>query len=226
MPKLNTTIDNLELKTNKVTGTIPSDSWTDDQYPSAKALYNAYNELLSNIYPIGCIMTTSTNTNPSAALGGTWKLVDKTLRARQVKLDSTYWDAENADLGVGASGSDSESSCSFGDHGVNLRLRIIPSIDLDDTDGVIMGTLNLEKLGITRLHYATLFDVAHSDGGQSVINYCFDINGTLRVYDVCNTDGSHTMSSGKYFYVNIKEEIPHTLMIDSYCDKFYWERTA
>ena len=226
MPKLNTTIDNLEWKSNKVTGVTPSEDWTDAQYPSAKALYNAYNTLLNNIYPIGCIMTTATNKNPSETLGGTWELVDKTLRARQVKLDSTYWTAANATLGVGGSGSDAESSCSFGDHGVNLRLRIITSTALDDTDGVVMGTLNLEKLGIIHLHYATLFDIATSDGGQCTVNYCFDINGTLRVYDVQNIDGTHTMESGRYFYVDIKEEIPHTLMVDSFCDKFYWKRTA
>ena len=47
MPKLNTTIDNLEWKSNKVTAANPSSSWTDTQYPSAKALYNAYNKLIN-----------------------------------------------------------------------------------------------------------------------------------------------------------------------------------
>ena len=45
MPKLNTTIDNLELKSNRVFGAMPDAAWTDEQYPSAKTLYNTYESL-------------------------------------------------------------------------------------------------------------------------------------------------------------------------------------
>lgn len=49
MPKLNVTIDQIETTTNKVIGSIPSPSWTDAQYASAKTLYETYATLLSQI---------------------------------------------------------------------------------------------------------------------------------------------------------------------------------
>lgn len=48
MPKLKTTINNLQLISNKVSGT-PSVSWTDAQYPSAKTLYDTYAEVNNEI---------------------------------------------------------------------------------------------------------------------------------------------------------------------------------
>ena len=48
MPKLNVTVDQIELTTNKVFGT-PQEDWTDEQYPSAKTLYDAIASLANTI---------------------------------------------------------------------------------------------------------------------------------------------------------------------------------
>ena len=71
MPKLETTVDNLELKSNKIisTSTVTPDAWTDAQYPSAKTLLNI-------AHPIGSVLTTSTNSDPALTLGGSWELID------------------------------------------------------------------------------------------------------------------------------------------------------
>jgi hypothetical protein len=51
MPKLNTTVNKLELIDNKMlyNDGLPSSSWQDDKYPSARSLYRAYNSLNSKI---------------------------------------------------------------------------------------------------------------------------------------------------------------------------------
>lgn len=228
MPKLDTTIDNLERKSNKVIGTTPSANWTDAQYPSAKTLYSTYTTLLDLMHPVDSILTTATNTNPSATLGGTWELVDKEFRVNQLKLDSSYWTNTNATLLTGGSTDDDASICSWTGHSIFIRLGIYPTIELTDAT-LSMGKLNLPALGITSLPYSTRFGVTSSDAGNCYINYSFlRDTGELIVFDAINVDGAHSMTVGteRYFYVHIQEEIPYTLMNDDFCDKFYWKRTA
>lgn len=219
MPKLDTTIDKLERTTNKVTGTVPSSSWTDTQYPSAKTLYNTYSNLINLMHPVGSILTTSTNTNPSATIGGTWDLVDKAFKSDYITLDPVYWTNTNAEL-------NDTSTVSLVDHSINIRLKITPSVQLTDST-VELGTLVIGSLGVLNLPYSILNAVAQSDGGQCTICYNFAYDtGKLTVFDVINIDGTHTMEAGQSFYVNIQEDIPYNLMTDDFCDKFYWKRTA
>ena len=224
MPKLDTTITNLERKTNKVTGSVPSAAWTDTQYPSAKALYNAYSKLVNIAHPVGSILTTSTNTNPSSTLGGTWELIDKAFKTDYITLNSSYWTSKNATLDNATSGL--TSTVSLTDHSINIRLKLNVTTALSDTE-VELGTLKLNSIGISRLPYSIFYGVAQSDGGQCVINYSVAYEtGTVSVYDVINIDGTHSMDSGQYFFINVQEDIPYDLMLDSFCDKFYWKRTA
>lgn len=223
MPKLNTTIDNIELKSNKVTASVPSSAWTDAQYPSAKALYNAYTKLLNAMHPIGSIITTSTNTNPSSTLGGTWTLADKAFRSEYVVLDGSQWTKANADLIC----TTEASTAARVDHTINIRLKIQPTVNLTDSD-FKLGTLNLPALGVERLHYSILYGTAQSDGGQCQVSYSVDYNtGVITSHDAINlSDGSHSMEAGQFFFIEINTAIPHGLMIEDFCDKFYWKRTA
>ena len=63
MPKLNTTVDKIELTTNKLKydDGLPNDAWTDATYPSARSLFRAYNDLVEKI--------DTQNTNFSKDLG-------------------------------------------------------------------------------------------------------------------------------------------------------------
>lgn len=223
MSKLNTTVDNIELKTNRVTGTVPSANWTDSQYPSAKALYNAYNKLLNIQHPVGSILTTATNTNPSKTLGGTWTLIDKAFRNSYIVLDSGNWTKGTAELIT----TTDASTVALVDHMINIRLKVQPNVELTDSDSVL-GTLKFDELGVERLHYSILYATAQSDGGQCQVNYSFAHDtGVLTAHDAINlADGSHSMAAGQFFFVNITEAIPYSLMLDEFCDKFYWKRTA
>ena len=216
MPKLNTTVDNIELKSNKLlsSATITSSTLTDAKYPSAKAVLNI-------THPVGSILTTSTNTNPAATIGGSWELIDKAFKNSYVDVglnESTYWTNTNAGLVQ-------YSNVMLVDHNIAIRLNLSLEKDLSDST-TVLGKLNLPLCGISELSYAVLSDVAISDGGNCTINFKMAQDGEISVMEVLNLDDTHSMASNQTFYLNIVQPIMYTKMLDSFCDKFYWKRTA
>ena len=276
MPKLNTTIDNLELKSNKVIGATPSAGWTDAQYPSAKTLYSTYTTLNSGIssaatrcttlettcnnlvntcnaltsttagltttcnnlttsynslntkvtnflniaHPVGSVMITSTNANPASTVGGTWTLVDKGFKDTSGYITSTHWTAGTGEL-VGDQG----SLFLLKDHIISLRLNLKNTEALTDTTSTI-GTLKLNALGISSLALSVVSDVTASDGGQCTISYAIGTSGTVTSTDVLTIDGKHSLAAGNTFSIHLMQAISYPEMLDAYCDKFYWKRTA
>lgn len=227
MPKLDTTIDNLERKTNKVTGTVPSADWTDTQYPSAKTLYNAYNNLtnmINLVHPIGSVLTTSSKVNPAETLGGTWTLVDKSLKNTSKVLDSTYW-TKPANSELKAEIISGTSVINITDHIISIRLNIKTKVDINDT-GAELGKLLLESCGVNQTMFAVINDTTFSDEKNCVISYTFSKDGTLTITDILGLSGSNTLASGASFYIHIVQPVYQEQMLDEFCDKFYWKRTA
>lgn len=215
MPKLNTTIDNIELKSNKVLSNSSPSDWTDAQYPSAKALVDI-------AHPIGSILTTTTKENPGLKLGGSWEPVDKTFRYQYIPLDSTYW--------TGAAGSiypsPTAASVILSDHtfALKLAMRVDTAIDNDNT--VYLGTLNIKACGIEKLPQHIMYAPAVSDEGNCTVAYYVGTDGKIELYETININGTHSMASGSVFYVYLTQSIEHENMLDNFCDKFYWQRTA
>jgi hypothetical protein len=218
MPKLDTTIDNLERKSNKVMGTVPSASWTDTQYPSAKTLYNTYATLLDMMHPVNSILTTATNTNPAATLGGTWELVDKGFKNAYITLDSSYWTGTNANIST-------YSNIMLADHTISLRLALTTTAAMTDNT-TTLGRLAIESCGIDKLSHAIFCEAAVSDEGNCTVNYRIEQTGEVKIYDVLNADGTHSMASNSTLYIHLVQPINHLSMHDDFCDKFYWKRTA
>lgn len=212
MPKLNTTVDNLELKSNKVVSTSNPSTWTDAQYPSAKAL-------LDIAHPVGSILTTATNENPAAKLGGTWELVDKAFKEKFITLATSNWTATNATLG-------SYSNVLLTDHTIALRLNFIATTVFENDNTVELGKLNLASCGIEQLSYAVFYNATISDLGNCSLNYRISQDGTIAVHDVLNVNGTHTMASGSDFFIHTVLPVSSNYMLPDFCDKFYWKRTA
>lgn len=221
MPKLNTTIDNLECKSNKVIGAIPSSTWTDAQYPSAKTLYNTYNNLLNLMHPIGSIITTSTNTDPAEAVGGgTWELVDKDAKDDWIQIPTTAWTPSAAEINIYST---NLSYVKLSQHMAHFRLFFSTTADLSDTE-IELGKLDVSACGLVGIPYGILSDIAISDGGACTICWKLTTDGTISVVDILNVDGTHLMPSGHTFYLNFTYLLKGTELLDSFCDKFYWKR--
>lgn len=218
MAKLDTTIDNLERKSNKVRGEVPSSDWTDEQYPSAKTLYTTYNTLLDLMHPVGSIFTTTTNTNPAALFGGEWTLVDKAFKNTYLTINSTHWTATNATIG-------DYSNILLNDHTIAFRLNFKTTAALSD-ETVTLGQLALASCGLNQLSYAVFYHTAISDGSNCVIACRMDQTGTISIHEVINADDTHSMVSGSDFFIHLTVPVRYTDMLDDFCDKFHWKRTA
>ena len=213
MPKLNTTIDNLEWKSNKIisTSTASPNTWTDTQYPSAKTLLNI-------AHPVGSILTTEANINPSATLGGTWELVDKAFKGTFMYMPTSSWTAAKATL-------HSTSNVLLIDHMINLRVYVNLTEAISSDNDIALGRIDLAAFGVTSLSSAVYRQPAISDAGNCTACYSLINDGTITLNDVLNVNGTHTAAIGTDFIFNIVLPVGYDRMDDSFCDKFYWKRT-
>lgn len=250
MPKLNTTIDNLELKTNRVTATTPSASWTDAQYPSAKALYSAYSSLNTSVggvstrcgtletrcgtiettcgtltesydklvniaHPVGSVMITSAKENPSSKVGGgTWTLIDKEFASSHTNNSKYFTPAANVAL----------AGAWVTRNGHTMRVRISITVNATPTDtGMTLGTFDCEAAGIANIPVNYTGLTTHSDAANCGLVWAMTTAGELTMTDVVDAS---TIPTGNGFNIDFTFPVTQALMLDSFCDKFYWKRTA
>lgn len=213
MPKLNATIDDIELKSNKIISTdqiAPAD-WTDAQYPSAKTLLNI-------AHPVGSILATTVNEDPSADLGGAWELVDKSLATNYITLNSSHWVATSATI-------ESSSNALVADHAIAFRINLRTTVELTD-DNIELGKIDINALGLNELVYTVMYIPVISDLGNCTLSVKMQVDGTITTHDVLNVDGTHKMPAGTDFFINLVLPVSHNKMLAGFCDKFYWKRTA
>lgn len=173
-------------------------------------------------YPVGAVYVSSTNTNPSSTLGGTWELIDKGFecfwKESSDSADGFFTPSSNINDGW-------QIAITRSGHTIRLRIRINPSVEVADTS-VSLGTINLGSIGITRITYGPNNIVAGTDAGNAVALASIDYStGEITFNDVINADRKITANSGN-MYIDFATPTIMSHMIDSFCDKFYWKRTA
>lgn len=244
MAKLNAAVNEIQLTTNMINSQSAAADWdTDAKYPSAKAVAQAITTATSAItcnveYPIGSVIMvhkelsageTYEATNPAATFGGTWTLVDKafkngtsTIGGPNVQFSPT---ANNFNLSL--------ETAIRNDHTLLLQLGVSVGSTTSVPSGqsnLTMANLTLARYGVYGLSHNPTNGIAfatHASNASSVINYWISGNGELSLRDVVTGGSStHALNTGSYIYINVAIPIPHGDMIDSFCDKFYWKRTA
>lgn len=176
-------------------------------------VYEEENKVLSA--RIGDVIITSTNVNPSEKYGGTWKLVDKEFKSGY----GTSAFSENSN-----NVSSSDSYWIRGGHTVSIRLTTTTAVAISDT-ATLLGTFDFETIGVSTL-VATPRFVGWSDDANGV--FPMDINyssGLVRTLDFVGGDTA-AAAAGITIQAYITVAIPYNFMLDSACDKFYWQRTA
>lgn len=170
------------------------------------------------MYPTGSCYTTSTNESPASYLGGEWELVDKQFASQFISGDSvftantTYSTLSNA------------YACLSG-HTIRIRLQIKSVSALGDT-AVNFGTLNLDAIGVTDLKQS-YFTIGMSDGGNGISMVSISQDTGLVQHTDCITKASNgTITASQNLNISFTVNVTQGVMLDSFCDKFVWKRTA
>ena len=173
---------------------------------------------LNAIYPIDSIITTSSNENPSSNLGGTWELVDKEFKS-EASNSNNIFTANTANCNV--------DSCYYtrGGHSLQIRVNLHNKVALTDS-AVDLGNFNYDELGITTMPFGLYYELGTTDDGNGIFLFCVDYkSGNIESREVLSkNDNSIAVDSSCYLLFEFV--VTQSRMIDSFCDKFYWKRTA
>lgn len=164
-------------------------------------------------YPVGSVIITGTNTNPSATYGGTWELKNKGFISKG-DGGANYFTA-SSDI--------TSYTCYFVRNGKSIRIRLYftPTVDITDT-GLEIGTLNLNAMGVERFNINYFDILGGSDGGNCACMFRVASNGVVTVTDIV---GLSTFPKGQACYLDFTTPLTTSRMLDNACDEFYWLRT-
>lgn len=169
---------------------------------------------MNDVYPVGSVYITQTNTNPASKLGGNWELIDKDFTPVGGNATITLGKASSGTLAFYKSGKN-----------IYCRLTFVNNATLNDTAATV-ATINLASIGVTDLTYSK-YPIGQTDGGAALLMMGVNATtGVIAVNDVIDKGGSHVVSSGATCYVEWSNTIAIGNMMDSACNKFYWKRTA
>ena len=194
------------------------DEMVDSNVSKISTLTTNTNKLKSKLFPVGSTYITSTNSNPSAYLGGTWELINKKFR--------TSAESSGNNAALITRNTTNVTSCTLavvrGDNLIRFYFSFTNKVALADST-LNLGTINFNKCGITSFPYDAFIDGWSDGGNANAMLYIDQSTGLITHRDVVGTD---SMATGKVTYTTITMPLPMSYMLDSFCDKFYWKRTA
>lgn len=186
-----------------------------------KILESAEENSLDKYYPVGSVYITKTNVNPSTFLGGEWSLVDKDFKFNWITSGFTF-NTTNTQNGAFAAIPNDKT--------IELRFTFKNKVAISD-DIFTIGTLNPLSIGITdgrQLH--SIYGQVNADGLNAIglASLDWDNNvGTLAVSDWVTRATAYPTTTGQGCQLSmILTAQKVTSMMDTFCDKFYWHRTA
>lgn len=171
---------------------------------------------LLDVYPIGSIYVSAENRNPASKLGGKWELVDKEFKQRTIESKDIF--TINPD---NVSSLDTVG-CVLSGHTLALRIALKNKVRMADTT-LQMGTINFAKVGVTRLSL-TEYGAGLSDALNGVLY--FTVNALTGVLNNADLIGSDETSTEETIHYRITQTIRGAYMLDEFCDRFFWKRTA
>jgi len=255
MAKLNTTVDNIELKTNRLgsgTDLTQMVTWDDEKYPTAALLRNVANDLNSRIvssgsggtaaiYPVGSIIMTDNYTNPgqggghSGPLPGTWMMVDQAFKHTNVTLTTNDW-TTGTNISTGIATLQYGTMIRDG-HMISLHLELLLQQQLSGGN-VALGNIKKESCGLTLGGSTGKF---YSGGGPNIafarysndisFVFCYTLSsdGRFQVQEVLSSKGNNnelTMRTGTTLIIDTIATTQSGEMLITACDRFYWKRIA
>lgn len=171
------------------------------------------------MYPVGAQYVTSTNTNPSAWLGGSWELVDKSLAyAEYTSSDGTY-------MSFGSVNSLNFAAIVSGNN-VQIRIQFYNTSAIADTTYTV-GTIDWSSLGFSEIVMTLNYIIGASDAGGGVFMASVNAGtGAVTIGDIVGKSSATSIAAASNCYMYFSAIVPKEYMLDSACDKFFWKRVA
>lgn len=170
------------------------------------------NELINK--QIGDVVITSTNENPSSRLGGTWELIDKEFKS-YASSSSNFFNANSTNCEL--------NSCYYtrSGHLIQMRLNYTNKVSLGDTN-LTLGTFDFDELGVTAFPYSLYNIIGATDGGNALLTTYINYSTGI----LTHVESTSTVAVNNLCYLLFEVALTYDRMLDSFCDKFYWKRTA
>ena len=172
-------------------------------------------------WPIGTVIITSSNTNPSVYYGGTWELIDKEFK----NFSNTYSSTEVSKIATSENATVTQVVVQRVGHTIVLRVGFETKIELNDND-INLFTLNLSELGVVDFRFGAYFITIPVDNKDGIIIGSLESNGVVLSSDVIMKGNATVMPSGANASLFIERNVHSAVMLDEACDKFYWKRTG
>lgn len=166
-------------------------------------------------FPIGSVVVTNSNSDPSSQLGGTWSLIDKEFKSRTRSATVTRNTSNFSALSVTAI---------YEGHNITFLGTMTSSVSIGETNLEVL-TQTLSNNGASSLPDQIPFS-GYSDGANAVLLMDIDTDGRVRTLDVVVRGTATSIASGASINWSVTCPCVYTSMVDSFCDKFYWERTS
>lgn len=219
-------VNKVELSDGTVLVDLSSDTVTPETLALGVTAHNASGEeivgtmnVLEQVYPVGAVFVSTNSTNPATSLGfGTWKLVDKMFKSQEAFSIDDLVEINTTNC------TSTSLTASLSGHTVYLNGSIANAVAITDNT-LNMFTIDPETVGISAFPEVYQF-LGFSDSKNGIILYRLD-DGAVSTRDIMvrgSSEASFAAGSGRPFSVAIP--VPYTNMLDSFCDKFFWKRTA
>ena len=176
--------------------------------------------LASIFYPVGSMYVTSTNTNPSAWLGGTWTLTKKSFAYKWATGIATF-NTTNTTDGVSVAVI----------HGNTIEFRLIwkNKVAISDTTQTI-ATITGTDIGVSGTNFHNAYANVNADGLNAIGIARISANNnvlTILTDDWVSRAATLPTTTGQECVMSYTYTVQDpSSMIDSFCDAFYWKRTA
>lgn len=178
----------------------------------------SFNEL----YPVGSVICKSTNVNPSDDYGGTWELIDKQFKYQQ------WLTANVSDILTLESGTTVSTLCvSLREHCISIERMSVQSTSAISESTITLGTFKLASLGVANGTMNTnKYFLGQSDGGNGIAFMAITTSGIFETLDRVTATSGGTIPAGNNINFAFDIQLRPTEMMDSFCDKFFFKRTA
>lgn len=171
---------------------------------------------LCDQFPVGSVYITSTNSNPSAYLCGTWQLYKKDLAYGYWANSGITWNTTFT--------SDQHSYVHRTPGSLHVLLDFKNKVAISD-DEVTICTINLSNFGITSAMAGQV--TINNDGLNAVGLGGVSSSGVVDVRDWVTRATSYPTTTNSAAYADFTIFVPAIASRqDSACDTFYWRRTA